>query len=170
MGVAYLWLAIYIAVPIAMLILLIHQIRLQDSKPQEKFTLNTWMRLILVIQGIIISTTGITLFLSPAFAATFWPWALTPLTSRAIGAWLIGSGVIALHMRWENNNQNNKIAYISYVVLGAFQIISLLRYIGEVNWSIAGSWIYLLLVISLIPTGLYGWKKTKQTRTIEPDI
>ncbi len=48
MVAAYLWLAIYIAVPIALLILLIYQIRLQGSTPKRKATLYIWMRLVLV--------------------------------------------------------------------------------------------------------------------------
>jgi len=159
---AYLWLAIYIAVPIAMLILLIHQIRLKGLTPERKATLNIWMRLVLAAQGIIMLVSGITLFLSPSTASVFWPWALTALTSRAIGAWLIGIGVIALHMTWENDHQRNRIAYISYAVLGILQAASLVRYAGEYNWSTASSWIYLFIVISIIPTGLYGWKMSRQ--------
>ncbi len=162
---AYLWLAIYIAVPIALLILLIYQIRLHGLTPKRKATLYTWMRLVLAAQGTIMLVTGITLFISPATASTFWPWALTPLTSRAIGAWLIGIGVIALHMTWENDHVRNRIAYISYAVLGILQAVSLVRYAGEVNWSMAGSWVYLLFVISIIPIGLYGWKASRQTKT-----
>ena len=164
MVAAYLWLAIYIAVPIAMLILLIYQIRLQGLTPKRKATLYTWMRLVLAAQGTIMLVTGIILFLSPAVASTFWPWALTPLTSRTIGAWLIGIGVIALHMTWENDHQRNRIAYISYAVLGVLQAASLMRYVGEVNLSAAGSWIYLILVISIILTGLYGWKASRQIK------
>jgi hypothetical protein len=164
MVAAYLWLAIYIAVPIALLILLIYQIRLQGSTPKRKATLYTWMRLVLVAQGIIMLITGLILFLSPATTSTFWPWAVTPLTSRAIGAWLIGIGVIALHMTWENDHQRNRIAYISYAALGILQVVSLVRYAGEVNWSSFGSWIYLLFVISIIPTGLYGWKTSRQIK------
>jgi len=159
---AYLWLAIYIAVPIAMLILLIHQIRLKGLTPERKATLNIWMRLVLAAQGIIMLVSGITLFLSPSTASALWPWALTPLTSRAIGAWLIGIGVIALHMTWENDHQRNRIGYISYAVLGILQVASLVRYAGEYNWSTASSWIYLFIVISIIPTGLYGWKMSRQ--------
>jgi hypothetical protein len=164
MVAAYLWLAIYIAVPIAMLILLIYQIRLHGSTPKRKATLYTWMRLVLGAQGTIMLVTGITLFLSPSTAFIFWPWALTPLTSLAIGAWLIGIGVIALHMTWENDHQRNRIAYISYALLGIFQAISLVRYAGEVNWSMAGSWIYLIFVISVIPMGLYGWKASRKIK------
>jgi len=164
MVAAYLWLAIYIAVPIAMLILLIYQIRLQGSTPKRIATLPTWMRLALAAQGTIMLITGITLFISPATASTFWPWALTPLTSLAIGAWLIGIGAIALHMTWENDHGRNRIAYISYAALGLLQIVSLVRYVGEANWSTAGSWIYLLFIISIIPIGLYGWKKSRLTK------
>ena len=164
MVAAYLWLAIYIVVPIALLILLIHQIRLQGSTPKRKATLHTWMRFVLAAQGIIMLVTGMILFLFPAIASTFWPWTLTPLTSRAIGAWLLGIGVIALHMTWENDHQRNRIAYISYAALGILQVVSLVRYIGEVNWSMVGSWIYLLVVISIILTGLYGWKASRQIK------
>ena len=166
MVAAYLWLAIYIAVPIALLILLIYQIRLQGSTPKRKATLYTGMRLVLVAQGLIMLVTGLILFLFPATASTFWPWALTPLTSRAIGAWLIGIGVIALHMSWENDHQRNRIAYISYAALGILQALSLVRYAGEINWSTTGSWIYLFFIISIIPTGLYGWKASRQIKII----
>jgi hypothetical protein len=165
MVAAYLWLAIYIAVPIALLILLIYQIRLQGSTPKRKATLYTGMRLVLVAQGLLMLVTGLILFLFPATASTFWPWALTPLTSRAIGAWLIGIGVIALHMMWENDHQRNRIGYISYAALGILQAVSLVRYAGEVNWSTTSSWIYLIFVISIIPTGLYGWKASRHTKT-----
>jgi hypothetical protein len=161
---AYLWLAIYIAVPIAMLILLIYQIRLQGATPKRKATLHTWMRFILATQGTIMMVIGIILFLFPSIGLTFWPWALTPLTSRAIGAWLIGIGVIALHMTWENDYHRNRIAYISYAALGILQVVSLVRYAGEVNWSTSGSWIYLFLVISIILTGLYGWKASRKIK------
>ena len=163
MVAAYLWLAIYIAVPIAMLILLVYQIRLQGSTPERKAILKIWMRLVLAAQGTIMLVSGVTLFLLPATASAFWPWPLTTLTSLAIGAWLIGIGVIALHMTWENDHQRNRIGYISYAALGILQVASLVRYAGEVNWSTASSWIYLLIVISIIPTGLYGWKASRRT-------
>ncbi len=164
MVAAYLWLAIYIAVPIALLILLIYQISLHGSTSKRKAILPTWMRLVLVAQGTIMLITGLILFISTSTAFTFWPWALTPLTSRAIGAWLIGIGVIALHMTWENDHQRNRIAYISYALLGILQVTAVVRYFGEVNWSGLGSWIYLIFVISIIPIGLFGWKVSRKTK------
>ena len=161
---AYLWLAIYVAVPIVLLIILINQIRLQSSTPKRKAPLYTWMRLVLATQGIIMLVTGLILFLLPSTASTFWPWALTPLTSGAIGSWLLGIGIIALHMTWENDHQRNKIAYISYTALGVLQALSLVRYSGEVGWSTEGSWVYLIFVVSIIATGLLGWKASRQVK------
>jgi hypothetical protein len=164
MVAAYIWLAIYIAIPVAMLIFFIYQIRLQGWTPKRKATLNIWIRLLLAAQGTIMLVTGIILFLSPAISSTFWPWVLTPLTSRAIGAWLIGIGVIALQMTWENDHHRNRIAYISYAILGILQAASLVRYADEFNWSTAGSWIYVLFIISIIPVGLIGLKASRQIK------
>jgi len=159
---AYLWLAIYIVVPIALLILLINEIRIQDPTPKRQYTLTTLMRSVIAAQGIIMLVTGMILFLSPATASAFWPWMLTPLTSRAIGSWLLGIGLIALHMTWENDHRRNRIAYVSYAFLGLLQVGSLVRYAGEFNWSTTVSWIYLLFIISLIPTGFLGWKASRE--------
>jgi hypothetical protein len=46
---------------------------------------------------------GMPLLLAATALLDAWPWALTPLTGRAIGAWAIGIGTIAAHAAWENN-------------------------------------------------------------------
>ena len=38
---------------------------------------------------------GAMLFLAPQLTAPVWPWMLTPLTARAVGAWLVGLGTVA---------------------------------------------------------------------------
>lgn len=159
---ADLWLGIYIIVPIALTILLINEIRIQDSTPKRQYPLDILLRHVIATQGVIMLVTGMILFIAPATASTFWPWMLTPLTSRAIGSWLLGIGLIALHMTWENDHRRNRIAYVSYALLGLLQVTSLIRYAGDVNWSAAGSWFYLLFIISIIPTGLVGWKASRQ--------
>lgn len=46
---------------------------------------------------------GVPLLLVPTAMFGGWPWAPTPLTGRAIGAWTIGIGTIAAHAAWEND-------------------------------------------------------------------
>ena len=35
---------------------------------------------------------GVALLALPAYAAAWWPWTLSELTARAVGAWLVGLG------------------------------------------------------------------------------
>ncbi len=46
---------------------------------------------------------GGALFLAPELAGPLWPWALTILTARMLGAWLIGLGLAAAQALWEND-------------------------------------------------------------------
>jgi hypothetical protein len=58
-------------------------------------------RLVVAAQGAVRLRLGALLFVLPTLS--LWPWALTPLTGRAVGAWLIGIGVIAVQMGWEGD-------------------------------------------------------------------
>ena len=79
------------------------------------------------------------------------------LTGQAVGAWLIGIGVTAAHMCWENDFGRVSAGMAGYAALGALQLLALARYGGAtVNWSGAGGWIYLLFVLSVFGVGLYG--------------
>jgi hypothetical protein len=86
------------------------------------------LRLMLIIQAIIMLAWGIALFIDPAFYSASWPWRLTPLTSRAVGAWLIGIGALAVHASVENNYARIRVGLISYLAFGILEIITLLRY------------------------------------------
>src|SRR5512132_401407 len=54
-----------------------------------------WLRLALAAQGAIFAIYGIGLFISPSGFDGAWPWAVTPLTARAIGSFLLGFAVAA---------------------------------------------------------------------------
>ncbi len=47
---------------------------------------------------------------------------------------------------------------ISFAVYGALQLIAIARYPGTVNWHGVSAWVYLLLLISLLAVGVYGWR------------
>jgi hypothetical protein len=106
---------------------------------------------------------GTALFLVPQTMAALWPWALTPLTGQAVGAWLIGVGVTAAQMCWENDFGHVYAGMAGLAVLGALQLIALARYgFSTVDWSGAGGWIYLLFVLSVLGVGLYGWLEARR--------
>ena len=107
-------------------------------------------------QSIVMLGLGVGLFVAANPVAKFWPWMLTPLTSQAVGAWLIGTGVFALHSVWENDTKRIRSGMLSYTALAVLQLIALARYSSYVDWAKSSGWLYLLFTISILLVGIYS--------------
>lgn len=152
------WLVVYVVVPVGYGVFWVRQLRIAGGDPPRQATLPTWLRLVLGVQAAIMLIWGTALFLVPQTTAALWPWVLTPLTGQAVGAWLIGIGITAAQMCWENDFGRAYAGMAGLAVLGALQLIALARYGGAtVNWSGAGGWIYMLFILSIFGVGSYGW-------------
>src|SRR5690242_10196692 len=90
---AWFWLAVYVSVPVVMVVLLALQQRASGSHPARGRPLPRWLSVVLLVEGAAMLLAGLVLFVSPGTLA--WPWALSALTSRAIGAWLVSFGLAA---------------------------------------------------------------------------
>jgi hypothetical protein len=157
------WLLVYAVVPVLMGLLLLRQRTVPGSDPPRRAPLPGWMRATLTLQAIVMIPLGLALLVAPLRAASLWPWELTPLTGRAIGAWLTSLGVAAAHTVWENDGTRVRIALRSYLVLSVLQGMALLRYSGEMRWNSASAWIYLLILLSIFVVGLMGELASRQT-------
>jgi hypothetical protein len=159
------WLIVYLVVPLGYGVFWVRQLRIAGGDPPRQAPLPTWLRFVLGVQAAIMLIWGTALFLVPQTMAALWPWALTPLTGQAVGAWLIGVGVTAAQMCWENDFGCVYAGMVGYAVLGALHLLALARYVGgTVDWSEAGGWIYLLFVLSVLSVGLYGWLGARRRR------
>lgn len=159
-GLTYVWLAIYAIVPIAIPIMVAIQRRAPGGDPPRLALLPGWLRAVLIIQAILLIGLGTIMFLAPPMGAPLWPWALTPLTSRAVAAWLIGIGVAAAHMTWENDLVRVRVAFRAYVAIAVLQVIALLRYLGDVRLDDPRLWLYAIVVASFLVVGLLGlWRQ-----------
>ncbi len=156
---AWFWLAIYGIVPPAMLVIWVRQRRIQGVDSKRTSPLKPMVRVTLEIQSIVLLITGIGLFAVANPVVAIWPWKLTPLTSQAIGSWLIGTSVLAFHSVWENDLSRVKAGLISYVALGLLQLIALARYPTNVDWAGLRFWVYLLFTVSVLFVGLYSLAK-----------
>jgi hypothetical protein len=159
---AWFWLAIYAIVPPAMLAIWVRQGRIRGEDPPRSVLLPALMRIVLLTQSLAMLVMGIGLFIFPNPIASFWPWKLTALTSRAVGAWFIGVGVFALHSVKENDFNRVKSGLVSYFGLGLLQLVALLRYPSDVDWMRSSAWIYLFFIVSVFLVGLYGclrWRR-----------
>ena len=77
---AYVWIAIYTGVPIAIVIFLVGQLRTPGHNPPRRAPIPVWATWILRLQAAILLSVGAILFVAPVRAGAFWPWTLTPLT------------------------------------------------------------------------------------------
>lgn len=161
-AVTWIWLGVYIGVPIAMGILWINQIRQSGEIAHRKEILPKWMSSILMAQGCIMLVMGGAMLLFPEQMIPYWPWKLSALTSRAIGAWGVGIGFIVLHANWENDWSRLFPMMISYAVYGALQLINMIRYPSSLNWLSISAIFYSMFVISIFIVGTYGTAKTRR--------
>jgi hypothetical protein len=157
------WLIVYVSVPVAMSWLLVVQQRRARPDPARVAPLAAWVRVVLVLQAAVMLAVGLPMLLVPTAMLGAWPWALTPLTSRAVGAWAIGIGTIAVHAAWENDWARLRPMMGSYTMLGVLQIISVLRYRTDLDWSGAGV-AYVCFLATILLLGGYGWWKTQHIR------
>jgi len=156
-GAAWFWLAIYAGVPVAMLIIWMLQLRAPGGDPPRGPPAPMWMRIAVLGQGVGMLVVGVGLFLAPDVVKQVWPWGLTPLTARAIGAWLIGIGFAAFHAGRENDFLRIRPLAGGYIAFAVLQFIAVARYAGDVNWSALSAWVYLAFLGSILPVGVFAW-------------
>ncbi len=159
---AWAWLIIYALAPPVMLALLVYQLRAPGGDPAHRAPLPSWFRGVLVAQAVIMMGLGIALFLAPPTFAGLWPWALTPLTARAVGAWLIGLGFAVAHAAWENDWELIGIAMIGDIVAGGLQLLVLARFAGTLQWAAPNAWVYLVFLLAMVGIGAYGVYATRR--------
>jgi hypothetical protein len=150
------WVLIYALAPPVMLVLLIRQWRMPGADADRTQPLATWLRLLLGLQALILMPLGAALFVAPLLTAQLWPWTLTPLTARAIGAWLIAVGVGMTQAIWENDVDRVRIALVSFAVYGALQFVAIARYADTINWTSPLAWLFASFPVVLLISGGAG--------------
>jgi hypothetical protein len=150
------WLAIYVGVPPVLLALLVRQLRTPGRDPARGKPLPRWLRSLLSLQAAALLGIGFSLLTTPEDAMAIWPWPLTPLTGRAIGAWLLGIGIAAAHVLYEDDWLRVRIAMRSFAALGMLHLVAVARYCGTFDWGDGRAWLYLLFLVTILGVGVYG--------------
>ena len=99
---------------------------------------------------------GASLFVDPAGTASIWPWPLTPLTGRAVGAFLVGFGVSAADAVFESDLRRFEGAALAYATLGALQLLALALHASDLSGGTTDTWLYVGFVCSVLAVGAYG--------------
>ncbi|WP_374687563.1 hypothetical protein [Promineifilum sp.] len=155
--VTWVWLLVYILDPIFFSYALFRQTRPPQVDPPRLAPLATWYRLALVALGAPMLLFGALMFIAPARAIPLWPWELTPLTCRAVGAWSVGIGFVILHAAWENDGARLRGAAVALCLLGLLQLFNLVRFAGTLDWGRTSAIVYTLFMAAATLVGGFGW-------------
>ena len=154
--VTWAWIAIYVLVPLLMLIVLVVQARIPGQDPPRSAALPGWVYGALAVQAVGLFGFGVALFAAPAQTAPLWPWKLTPLLAQVTGAWLIGLGVAAAHALLERDARRFRPAAVGSVLLAVLQSIALGRYPHLFAWRSPAGIVYLIFLATMLLTGAAG--------------
>lgn len=159
--VTWAWIAVYTVVPLCMIALLVGQRKVTGADP-PRAPLPRWIAAFLVVHAAVMLPLGAYLLLAPESAGALWPWPLTPLTGRAVGAWVIALGLAAAHCVRENCLARVRVATQSYIVLSVLELIAVARYFDTVDWGAPQSTVYMLFLLSMLMVGVGAGLHTRQ--------
>lgn len=159
------WIVVYAVVPFIMGFILIQQLRSKGIDSARIAPLPQGFKLVLGLQAAVMLVIGVVFLFFPD-ARSIWTWELTPLTARAVGAWLVGMAVAGIQSIVENDWVRLRAAMLSYATYGVLQIINLVRYPNAtgLDWSAADTWIYVAFVLSILGIGLFGSLQAQKYR------
>jgi hypothetical protein len=150
--ITWAWLAIYALVPVLLAIVWLKQSRQPGSDPPRTAPLTPLIRVTVAVQTVVLVIVGAGLLVAPLTLAALWPWELTPLTGRAIGAWLVSLAVVAAEALYENDMQRIRPAGAGALAFAVLQTLALVRYWSDLH-STAATVGFIVVLLTFFITG-----------------
>jgi hypothetical protein len=150
------WAAVYALVPIGVLVLWRNQEREPQPEPPADPALRG-VRLASAGLGLLLVTGAAVLFAAPTTVAPDWPWALTPLTARAIAPWYAMIGVILLACA--RSLRAPEEAVIPYATILAWSVLLLalpLLHPGDVVHDGGELVVWIAVLVALLVVSLFA--------------
>ena len=113
------------------------------------------LRFLLAIEGTLLLATGALMLLAPDSAADLWPWALTPLTSRALGTFVLAVSLVALTVVRDNRFPARGLP-AALTVLGVLQLLAVALHSDDLGGDDLATALYLGFLAALVATGTYA--------------
>src|SRR6187402_1912413 len=88
----WIWLVLYAVMPLGAIAMVFRETRQPGVDPPRTAPLPIWVKVALGLQAAVLVGLGAALFVAPTDVASVWPWTLTPLMARALGAWMMALG------------------------------------------------------------------------------
>ena len=150
------WVVVYALVPVVLAWAIADQLGTDGEDKRGARRLPGLLRGALLVEGVAMLAGGALLLIAPGAADDIWPWALTPLTSRAIGSFLFGVGLAALIAARDDDPLSFRGAALAYAVLGLLQLLALNLHIPDLGDRPLATTIYAVFWVAVVLTGAYG--------------
>lgn len=144
----------------ALLVLVWTSERLAPQNPAGGPELPPALRALLAAHAVAFLAFGAALIVGPVDNASIWPWELTPLTARAIAAFLLGFAVAAALAVRESTLPALAVAR-AYCALGALELLAAAIHSDDFH-SGAGLAAFSLFFASVLAAGAWGLFATRQ--------
>lgn len=125
--VTWVWIVAYSILPPALLIGLIPQRKIEGSDVGGPKA-SGLARATLTSLGVVLMAAGVALFAVPLPVARLWPWVLTALTGRVLGAWSIGLGLVFAYAVVGGYWERMRASLIGLGVFAVLQILNVVRF------------------------------------------
>jgi hypothetical protein len=155
------WLVTYCLVPLLLVVLVWRQLRESGGDGPPGPPLPPGLRALLALQGVVMLGLGAALLVVPDAADELWPWTLTPLTARAVGAFVSGFGVAALHAVVEDDRWRFRGAALAYLALGLLELLAAGIFADDLRDADARTTIYRVFLVSVVAVGAWGVSATR---------
>jgi hypothetical protein len=149
------WLVVYCSVVPALAGLVWMQSRRPAGPASPGRPVPAALRAALLVQAVVMGGLGAVMYVEPSTAADLWPWALTPLTARAVSAFLIGFAAAAAYAVWDNRLERFAGAAYAYAVLGALELLAAAVFSGDFDGG-ARPALYIAFTVTVLAVGAAG--------------
>jgi hypothetical protein len=172
---AWVWLAVYLVIPLVCLVVVVGQERRWRRPGPAVRPLPDWLTIALALQGMVLVTAGAILFgagltvhhhVMPV--AGFWPWEIMPLSAQVIGSWLLALGLAAGLAIADGDLQRLHIPGATYTVFGVLQLVVVFWHRPFVDAGDAWLWAYVGFLVLMTATGAYGWWAARRPPAATP--
>ena len=144
---AWAWLVVYVVDPVLVTVVWIVQARRPGPDPPAQRPLPAPYRGLLMAGTAAFTFLGAVLFLAPDWTADWWPWAITPLTARAMACWILALAVLFVTMLHDDDVDRVRPGSAPFVVLALLLLGALVRFWDHLSG--AGRWVYLVGLVGL---------------------
>lgn len=158
---AWIWLVVYVVVPVAMAAVLVLQGRARPAPGGAR--LPRWLAVALAVEGLTMGAVGLVLFVAPSDGARLWPWTLSPFTARVVAAWLLAFALAAVLAVRAGDLTVLRTATIAYASFGALQLVTVARFAGRLDQGDPRTLGYVLVLGAVTLTGIAGWVLARRT-------